>query len=77
MHIQINSNCWTFLSLQAISVLFNCVESLILDLKVDLDIFQRSDSIILSVTKSIIELCPLIIKVLGGLFGMNHVISLL
>ena len=50
---------WSLLSMEAINVLFSCLERLTHDNKESIDVqeFSRADSIVLSVAKSVVEYC--------------------
>ena len=61
--------------MEAVNVLFSCVEQLIQsnasDMKLDINLFVRKDSILLSVAKSIIEYCPNVIRALTSSYGLQ------
>jgi len=67
VHIQSNSNCWNFLSVKAINVLFSCVEKLGYSGKLNVENLVKNDGLIISVAKSVIEYCP---NTLGSLVAI-------
>lgn len=73
IHIQSQNGTWSLLSMEAINVLFSCLERLTHDNKESIDVqeFSRADSIVLSVAKSVVEYCPNVMRALTSAFNLK------